>query len=211
MNKALIVICMIITAAAAIGIIFIMILGLNGHTLSSFNVNVGYGWGESMLIKEETFSIKDIRRFSLESGSYGVYVRAVDGVTASVRQYSNHSDSPFTMDKTGSEVSVNARQNGVSIGLFFIWNRRIEIDIPRSWAGDVNFTTSSGGLTLEDNFKWAVASLQASSGGINIKYPLTTESLSLRASSGGIRISDGLTAGKQIQIRATSGGVRADG
>ncbi|GHV07238.1 hypothetical protein FACS1894217_07620 [Clostridia bacterium] len=216
MKKVVLILCMVVTLAVAAGLIFIMVMGINGTSvlptpiqnwLDKVEVNVDFG-GNNVVVQEERVYTDELQKLILNTSSHSVDVRATNDKDITIRLYApENSDDRFTVNNNDGtcRVDTGGRNFTISIGIFF-FERRVEIDIPRDWTGDVEFSTQSGSMKLNDDFIWDNVTLHTSSGSLTADGSLTANSFTSETTSGSVKLTE-VTA-ETAYIKATSGSVK---
>ena len=223
MKKLIAAICIAVTLIMAAALTVILVMGINTDNntsnwrfgsvrIEAFNIG-----GSAVLVKEDSVSMDDITSLELLSDMSSVYISATDGDRMTVRQYSSSSLDPdeiFDLRKDGGRghLTVDAKRRRIRIFVFNIFSdERIEVDIPRSWLGDVDMRGTSGGLKLRDGFEWGNISMKYSSGGITASKELKGANISVEVTSGGVNLADNITASGTVYIKSSSGGIKTEG
>lgn len=202
-------------AAVCIALIFMLVAGRWGGFPWVSGIQFG-GSGTAELLRQENAPSQSVERLEISAHSQGVRIFAVDGGEFAVRHYGPGDlpeDEQVQVRQEGGALRVSVPDKARRRTFFFFGyteGQRLEIDVPRDWAGGVTASTSSGGVIVEDSFSWKSADLKTSSGGIHVKDTLRlTEQFYAKVSSGGIRLNDVTAA--SASLKSTSGGVSVTG
>jgi lia operon protein LiaG len=216
MKKLIALICIAITVVMAVALTIVLVVGIGGNNSRTIfgwradNVRVDFfnSGGRAELVKEESISLNDVQNLELLSSSGAMHIRATDSDMMTVRQY-GYANDLFDLRKSGDRVTMDAQRNNISISIIsFNLNQRYEIDIPRSWLGNVEMRTSSGGIRVQDSFEWNDVNIKCTSGGITVERDLTVNRLDVSVSSGGINMRGTIKA-DNVQVKTMSGGATA--
>jgi hypothetical protein len=224
MKKTVALICIAITVVMALALTVVLIIGVSGNSSRLFNwgnsgvrvnfFDIGSG-GRAEMLKEASIHKNDMHSLNILNCRNTIYIRATDSDFMSVRQYgpSNlHKNDIFELIQNvngdTSQVTINGRQSA-RIGIF-LTREYIEIDMPRSWLGNVDIRGSSGGIRIQDAFHWEDINITSASGGIAADSWLRGNSIDISVSSGGVTLRDAISADR-LSMRATSGGIRTEG
>ena len=214
----------------------VLVVSLSGGNLSKFLpgwLNVGT-IGSSFtgaidsntpLIKEEKLSLDNISELSVGTQYQAIRLTLIDGGEIALRHYDQESAPTFTSDSSGGRLVVNIPQrNFVSINMM---SPRLEIDLPRAYAGAVKLDSTSGGINLDEPAEWGDTALASTSGSIHFKGGISCGDLSIKTSSGSINLGDinaaavitDSTSGSQryeevlakgeVALKATSGSINS--
>jgi DUF4097 and DUF4098 domain-containing protein YvlB len=226
MRKAFLVIGIAAWSILGSVILAILVLGLSGSNMPKwvqelpgvsalrggngemFYFNIG---GSTELIKEESFKLEGIGTVSIAAASERITVTLNNGNEMIVRQYDNSHAQPFTSGKGNGSLDISTRDKPIAIGIMvFNFSPRLEISIPRSYAGNVSLAATSGSIHINDRVKWGNTLITASSGSIRLNSSGEFGDLRIKTSSGSIR-SYGVITGDAAEISSTSGSIRLDG
>ncbi len=158
------------------------------------------------LIKEEHFSIEDMKEFYLEATYENVSIRLIESNEITVRQYGEpFVDKEYTSSfKDGILHLYFPSRNSRIIDFSLIGkNLRVEIQIPQKYSNAITLITSSGTIKISGEPTWGNTTMESKSGSINIDK-INSESLSLVSSSGSINF-DSCTVKNISKFKASSG------
>jgi DUF4097 and DUF4098 domain-containing protein YvlB len=157
------------------------------------------------LVKEETFTMAGVTELGVNALYQDIIIKLTDGVDMTVRHYDIDA-SPFTSQTAAGgsiiNISVPTRVN-VSINMA---NPRLEIDLPRSYAGAVKLDSSSGEINMNEYAEWSAATLISASGDVRFQAGIKCENLKIETSSGTVRLGD--ADANSINIKSASGDMR---
>jgi DUF4097 and DUF4098 domain-containing protein YvlB len=174
--------------------------------------NMIYVGGSTVLIKEESFPLDGVAALNIRTTHQKITVTLSNDSRLTVRQYDNENARPFTSDaglvETGfGTLDISTRDRGFSIGILTLnFDPRLEISLPRSYAGNVALISTSGTVHIADSVTWGDTLLQSTSGSIRLNAPAAFGNLWVKSTSGTIR-SEKIT-GMDISIESTSGSHR---
>ncbi|WP_164505060.1 DUF4097 family beta strand repeat-containing protein [Companilactobacillus hulinensis] len=177
------------------------------------------------LVNELLFDIDDIQRMDISYNSATVKILPTDGDKVIVREYmSRNNPDYYARTKTDGGTLIVAQGRYPK---FLHLRVRIQILIPRSFAGDMRVSTISGNLQVNgisnvgtlkttinsgngyfNNISVANFSARSQSGKLRIENVKADDVLQLIAHSGTIKIDKVL--GREFEIKAHSGSVRGD-
>jgi len=180
----------------------VLILSLTGVLHMPF-----LSWSSSAeLIREDTFDLRDLTGLTVQGRSEDIRVTLVPGDALTVRQYGNpNKDAAFTDSRAAGSLTLKVpNRNWFD---WFNWGEKyLEIELPASYAGNLELSTISGGVHCPDGFQLRALTLATTSGGIELGA-CSVDSLTLSTVSGGIRL-DTATVTGDANLSVTSGGVR---
>jgi len=201
----------IVWGVVALIMLFELVAGLNGggRLLAANSGLVRFVQGNLSLVREESISLADIHRIEIEAFYHSVRVFLTDGAEMTVRQYDTDSDADpktlFSSSKANGALRVSIAHR-IRLMFFTGAGPRLEIDIPRTYAGAVAVKTASGSIRLYDPVKWSDVSIISSSGTIRSNGSLTCAALDVETSSGSVNLGD-IRAGS-VRIDTSSGTIR---
>jgi lia operon protein LiaG len=192
---------------AALGIAALIGLAAGGFSWSHI------GGAGTALDERKTVSLDGADSVVIEGISDDVIVTDAAGTELDAWLHGNAGGRPeadlprLSAERTGSTVTVKVeRQRNVVFG--FIWsNIRLDIGMPKGYAGSVSITTSSGSIDVADH-RYAEVALNATSGDLRVGT-VTAASFTAHTSSGTIRAES--VSARSADISSTSGDVRLKG
>lgn len=191
----------------------------------------GISWSREMSVqKQETIALDGIQNIRMDFSSENISITPVDDNQIKVVETCNKSlreSEKFTATSENGTLTISQGRGRFFIGIFGMnMNRKVELFIPRSYAGSLGLNLNSGNVVISDaltlksfdssldsgNFE--AGSLAVSEDAVittdsgNVKIGgLTSKNYSLRVTSGNIRIDDLSGSG---EIKGTSGNIRID-
>ncbi len=173
----------------------------------------GKDWGgQTALVKEERFSVRSLAGLEIETVYENIDIQLVDGDTITVRQYGQPDrDVLFT-----SSVTNTGGEERLTIGInnkrfqWFSWSpsnrlKRLEVDVPDQYAGDVILTAVSGSISIRQQPSWNQVSVRTTSGDLQLPKGIAGQDAVLRSISGDIFLGDSTV--KTLSAETTSGGI----
>jgi hypothetical protein len=207
MKKAIIIASIAAWGLAALLITYFLITGLRGDS-KVFNINVNAG-GDISLIHEESFSLEGMDTFYINTNYQSVRVELNNGDKLTVRHYDYSNADPFTAEPGGGALDIRAGRRTAMGGFFGFGvsvDPRLEISVPRSFAGNVSLTSASGSVRIEDSVTWGDVTLKTTSGSIRVNGTLTSSETDVQSVSGSVRL-NGKVRCSGLNVRTTSGSV----
>lgn len=177
----------------------LLIIAGVGVILASLNLG-----GRNAMEKEYTFANAGIRSFVLDTGAAEVKllpakdgictVRCIESATLKYKVWQNGETLHVVRERSGpwSFFGVSLKEDYVRIYL------------PEQAYDSLWVKSSSGGVSVPEDFRFTTAVITVSSGGVGFSADVT-EQLAIEASSGGVAIMN--ASPNELQVRASSGGV----
>jgi len=210
MKRPVILTFAIIFSIAAIAVLCVLVASLSGRMDMMGFLSKGFSNATSgELIKEESFDAAGLTNFYVKARDQRIDFIMTDGDEITVRQYDTKDAEPFEAQKTTDNLSIELKAD-IRLVLFGISMPRLEIYIPRGYAGSISASSSSGSIVCEEAVRWADTELEAKSGSIRFNQGITCDSLSAVSGSGTIKISEIQAAGN-VLLSAASGSIRVEG
>ncbi|NLB28754.1 MAG: DUF4097 domain-containing protein [Clostridiales bacterium] len=209
MKRPVLLTLAIIFMVASLATLGILIASLTGKINVGGFFRAGFSdiaTGE--LIKEETFDASSLSELNISTQDQKIEIILTDDDFITVSQYDGAVAEPFSTAETSDELRI-ALGSKFRITVFNAIISRLEIHLPRSYAGDVTAVTSSGGITCDDAVTWSDAAAESRSGSVRIA-DIACSSLTVSSSSGAIRVG-GIASGGAVNLESTSGSIRAEG
>lgn len=219
-SRKLSVIQIILWAALALFLTGLLVFGISGG---------GWTWNSQMSVqKQETSALGGIEKIKMDFSSENLTITPTDGSEIRIVETCNRNlreAEKFTANRDGSTLAIAQGQKRISFSFFGMsLNRKVELFIPRSFAGDMEIDLNSGNIFFSDaaafrnlncsldsgNFEAAgieianSASIQTDSGNVKVSS-LTAHNYSIRVTSGNIRLDN---LGGSGEIKGTSGNIR---
>ncbi|MCL1806292.1 MAG: DUF4097 domain-containing protein [Oscillospiraceae bacterium] len=167
-------------------------------------------WGKAILLHEETVSLSGIEKISIDNMYQNINITLTDAEEMTIRQYDPEEIKPLTLSNNGTKISIKADDS---------WSKtynsspsgkecRFEIELPRSYSGDVSINTMSGSVEVKGSVKLNNVKFYTMSGSINIETleakdvilstmsgstwadKITSETYNISAMSGSVNIKD---------------------
>ena len=187
----------------------LLILSLTGVIHMSSFANTRFVPAE--LIREDTFDLRELSGLTIRGRAEGIHVNLVSGDMMAVRQYGNpRKDASFTDERTAASggPALTLKIPNKSWFNWFNWGeKRLEIDLPASYAGDLKLSTVSGAVNCPGGFEVRTLALSSTSGRITLGAS-TADHLTLDTVSGGISM-ENVTVVGDVELDTTSGAIRA--
>lgn len=208
MKKRIILIALILWTIIAVIAAAVMSYAAKGEFILMIN--------NDSLLKTEEISINRIKNIVLEGTSESVEIRTTKSDSLRISQYGDpktEEDRLFQISTTDDGVRIYFNKVNqmrlLSFG-FDIRMKKLVIEIPENYRGNVDLETSSGSLRLKDRVSWDQTLLQSSSGSIRIEKGLTAETFIAETSSGSIHADENLFITKSIKVDSLSGSISID-
>ncbi|MCL2718561.1 MAG: DUF4097 domain-containing protein [Lachnospiraceae bacterium] len=165
------------------------------------------GGGNASLRHTTNLSIDEKTALDITVSSDNIYFLQSDSNELIVKEYYGNSARKADIRQSGQTVTIRSEQhiNLFSFGFGMI-SDRIEIYLPKNYAGNINAKASSGNIKSELVFVGDRLSFEANSGTINLNS-LTAGKVNLRASSGSIKINE---INGNSTVKANSGSITID-
>jgi hypothetical protein len=215
----------LLTGIVAWSILGLLILGVLFISLSGTDAPdwvkklPGYGgiWGERNMVNiggnvslrhEENFSIDGIDLLTIVADYQSIAVTLTNDDKLTVSHYDYDNADPFTSDAGTGVLSIRTQRRTIINFLGFGINShpRLEISVPRSYAGHVSLTAVSGSIRIEETVTWGNTALQTTSGSVRLNAPGTFADFSAKTTSGSVRLA-GAISGDTVGISSTSGSI----
>ncbi len=177
----------------------LLIIAGVGIILASLNLG-----GRNAMEKEYTFANAGIRSFVLDTGAAEVKllpakdgictVRGIESATLKYKVWQNGETLHVVRERSGpwSFFGISLKEDYVRIYL------------PEQAYDSLWVKSSSGGVSVPEDFRFTTAVITVSSGGVGFSADVT-EQLSIEASSGGVAVMN--ASPSELQVRASSGGI----
>jgi lia operon protein LiaG len=231
MKRAVLLVGIGLWSLLALVVICVFIFGTTGGArvpgwvvnLPGYSLNIGEN---TVLVAEENFSLDEIQSLHVNATYQSVRI-SIGGDVLAVRYYDNAGAGEFSAEPVDGSLYIRTgRRAPVTIFGFGLNWPRLEITIPRNYAGNVSFVSTSGSLRLDGDAVWGDASFRSTSGSIRAYGNIKSEAISLSSTSGSINAGDitagsiksvstsgsqklgGLSADGMIELRSSSGSVR---
>lgn len=175
-----------------------IVQGINGliSSLGGSSDIMRTAGGSTVLVKSQQQSMEGINTLELAFTSDDLLITPTDDVQLSVEWYGDNSILPeetFSLTQTGDRISVQQLSRPGMVG-FMSGFSRVEIRVPKTFAQNAEVATSSGDITLQNDFTFEKLRISASSGDVLLKGRVTTPEMSVKTSSGEIELVDHLYA-----------------
>lgn len=216
---AMIVMWSVIAIVLAALLIFGMTTGIGTHNM--FRIG-RFNMGPSKVQKQETATLDSCDKIRLDFSSSDILVKATDDNELKVIQRGNgdfKDDEKFTISNDNNTVTIQQGRSRVGFFIFGFGNTgsEIELDIPKSYAKDLDIETSSGDVTFDSDMNLNSLKCTLSSGDLECRNNITANEISLDSASGDIDM-DNLNCSKydvsdssgDITIKALSGSGRIE-
>jgi len=206
MKKSLPIIGIIIWIIVVVAVIIVAFIGFNSNFSLSGIMGINMG---SNLLKEETLSMNDIDSIVLQNDRKTIEIVSTDSERGRVLQYGRQNTSSadlFSVDINNGDATIDSKTEWKLFSII-TWNEKLVLEIPASWDGNVDISSSSGGIRFKDSFVWKNVKINGTSGGINIARGLTADNLDVIVSSGGIKADGEIVVSGKISVNTTSGGI----
>lgn len=164
--------------------------------------NSAESWGPIELVNTCTLPLENIKNIEISYIAEPLQLFAADGEELVIKEYMNRSDTElFASVKidNGSILVRNGRRQG-----FFGLRSRIEVYLPKSFAGSLSLTSVSGGIKSEEEWELAAFTARTISGEVEVNY-INAATIKLSSTSGGVKATR--LAG-QMDLFSVSGSVR---
>lgn len=172
---------------------FIMIYGIKEG---------GFKNKKPKLLLSESYRLSDVEKINIAVKSSDVYIKESDDENIYVDIYAVKKEDVSSTLTDGELKVVSKGKFNFCLFCFSSTNKKVEIKLPKSFAGSIKSSATSGDFTM-DSYKDATINVQAKSGDIDIKR---VNKATIKVTSGDIEI-------KNIQnanIKATSGDIELD-
>lgn len=167
------------------------------------------------IIKNEQISVENAQTITIDSTIQTVEILKTSDRSINITQYGNPNTRPEEM------FMISTSDDGIHIYIDKIlrnrrftglneFRERLVVEIPETYYGDLNISTSSGGLKIEDDFTLKDVQLTCSSGSIQINESITAYNIHAETSSGSIKF-NGTVKAIEVYAKTASGGIRSSG
>ncbi len=200
------------------GIIFWILIAvflLGGMVFGMVSGNQFFNFSSMMEVrKEQRFDSLKITTLQVDT-LYAVKLEIVDTQEFKVTEYESdrtREEDLFQAEQSGSTLIIRKKNWHINVFNFgsFFGEKKLVIQIPRTYADNVDIQTTSGGITLLHNATWRKVRLHSTSGGIDLHGALTANEAAITSTSGGIRVSAPLDVSGSLNCESTSGGIRTN-
>lgn len=160
----------------------------------------------AIVVKEETFDIKNIKNVKLTAVAGDVEVVLTDDVKLTVTQYANkevEGEDKFVSKQTTDTVEISEK-NKRCFGFCISIPKLYVISIPKTYVENLNLHTISGDIVLIENMKLNELTTGTTSGDVKL-YNLETNNIKLNSVSGDIKVDD--IKSTNIKVSTTSGDI----
>ena len=200
----------VIFTVAALAVLGVLVMSLSGRIDMGGFFKSGFKNATSgELIKEETFDASALTDLNISTRDQRIEFILTNEDFITVRQYDNIRAEPFSATQTADSLSIELMLN-VQIAILDTVIPRLEIYVPRTYAGDVSATSTSGGIACEDAITWNAVQLNSKSGSIRFEQSINCDTLRATSTSGSVRLGE-LAVGGGMQLASSSGSIRVDG
>ena len=179
------------------------------------------------LVKKEEILFENIKDILVEGSLQTVYLRKHNGDKIIISQYTSNEiikENLFSYKISNDKIHIGnivdyRNSQGKPFNFFFNFksdsnirydNEKLVIEIPETFSGDLDITTSSGSIKIKDDFNLNNVKLQTASGSIKSYKGLKLNDMSARTASGSIKFGD-LIANGTIKLNTASGSIKSDG
>jgi len=161
--------------------------------------------------KQETVDAKDLDSIVLDFTSENIIVSATGTNEIKIVESSSRNlrtSEKFTAVREGNTLTIKQgkKRQFLSIFNFGDIQRKIEVVIPESYAGNMETTLSSGNVDLEGNFTFSSIKSEINSGNFTAEGAITANEASIASTSGNVKV--GKLAAGTYEINITSGDIR---
>ena len=171
------------------------------------NTMIHFG-GNTALLLEEDYVLDGIDTLRVIATYQDVTITLHDGADMRVRHYDYNTADPLTADFSGGSLTITAQKWNVFNIFGFTASPRLEIELPREYAGNADISSVSGTVKIEGDVSWGDVRLKTTSGSIRTG-DISALSIDIQSTSGSL--SPGLLdADNNVRLKATSGSIRGD-
>ena len=201
-----------------IGILGVFAFGISGKF-------EGFSLFKEELVKEETVKLdENIKNILIEGTSHGVELKKSEDENIKISQYGNKNNL-FTIKNEDGTFHIHV-EDKISFFTLGFNKRKLTIEIPESYNGNLDAKTIAGGILIESKFILNNINLESTSGGVQTLNDLLTKSFRAHTVSGGIKIESDLIVTNNItdefendfdmtkniiDLKSTSGGIKTAG
>lgn len=176
------------------------------------------------LLKEEEISLGLVKNIVIEGSIYTIDLYKTSGNALKVRQL-GPSDTKiedlFSVEVSNGTINirniVNSQTYRNNIFNFpFNFNfrtnnnsedKRLIIEIPESFSGNLDLSTVSASIKVRDEFTLNNMNINSTSGSIKVCNKLNINNLNINSTSGSIKLAMGATCDGNIKLNSTSGSI----
>ena len=193
MNKASTYVLVALLIILIGALTFIMIYGIKDG---------GFKNKKAKLLLSESYRLSDIEKININVKSSDVYIKESEDDTVYVDIYDVKKEDVSSVLTDGELKIVSKGKFNFCFFCFGETNKKVEIKLPKSFAGSIKSTATSGDFTM-DSYKDVTLNLFAKSGDVDIK---NVKKATIKVTSGDIEIKNI----KDANIKATSGDIEID-
>ncbi|WP_175413042.1 DUF4097 domain-containing protein [Clostridium sp. AWRP] len=216
MNRSLIKVLIVMWAViAAAGICFLIYGFSHGEGFPIFEYGNKITGARYVVQKSESTSVNNCSKISLGFSRGDVIVQATDESNLKVVQSASRKlkdGDKFVIEKQGNNIEIRRRdENKVFhnkiINIFdgFNTNEKIELYVPKSYAKDLDISTTSGDILFNSDMKLNDINCIQSSGDFKMNNSITANNVDIKTNSGDIGITS--LDSKHYNIQAISGDI----
>lgn len=216
MGRSLIKVLIGIWAAIAVAGICFLIYGLShGNSFKIFEFGNRITGARYAVQKSESTSVNNCSKISLKFSAGDVTVQTTDESNLKVVQSASRklkNGEKFAIEKQGNNIEIRRKdENKVFhnkfINIFdgFNRNEKIELYVPKSYAKDLDISTTSGDILFNSDMKLNDINCIQSSGDFKMNNSIIANNVSIKTTSGDIDITS--LDSKYYNIQATSGDI----
>jgi lia operon protein LiaG len=198
------VIQIVLWAALAVFLAGLLIFGISGG---------GWSWSSQMSVqKQENVALDGIEKIKMDFSSENITITPVDGSEIKIIESCNRNlreREKFTTSRDGSTLTVAQGQNRISFGFFGMsMNRKVEIQIPRSYSGGMEVALDSGNIVFSGDSAFSGLDCSLTSGNFEAAGLNVSGDASIQTDSGNVKVSS--LSARNFDVKVTSGNIRFD-
>ena len=175
--------------------------------------------GAHTLLQKGQIALGSVQNIVIDCSYHSVELRTTLGDTIKVRQYGDANtdeNALFSISVTDERIRIYFdNRTQITTGFFRFgsgFSPRLIVEIPEAFSANLEISTSSGHIELEDDFSLANVDFRSSSGRVVIDGDLNvTGSINMSSTSGSIRIDDDMYSENDIRLNTASGSINIDG
>lgn len=169
--------------------------------------------GDNKVQKEEVVEVKECKEIILKFTSENIIISSTSEDKLRIVETSNSElkdEEKFTCHKNGTKIEIIQGEHKPVSSLFNLggFNRKVEVFIPKSYKNDLEVSSRSGNLKINDDLNLNSIRCELSSGNLKSNGNLASNEIELKVSSGNMSVKEVLT--KKYVINAASGNVNID-
>lgn len=205
MKKGLLITSIILWSLVIVAIVGVIIIGFDW-------IDVKSNTGPSVLIKQESIQLGNATKITVKGVSHEIEVHKTSGTSIEVSQYGSENTATeklFKVSVTDNEIQIYFNNYKWSGSWFKIYvHEKLIVEIPDSFVDNLSVSTTSGEITLLDEYTLKNIDLSFSSGGATINENIYASKINVSSTSGDIEFKKNVTSESDISVTCSSGNIK---